>query len=1439
MQKLNIRRAVVLLVAVIVVAGSTHLLHSFQLQRNSLSFKNQARAAWNAEPKRVLEAITLMRVYLGLEPADFEAREELGSWYAGSGHFSTASILWEELVRTLDRQDPKDVVTIQRVRRKVIEAAVAQGRCTDAVVHLDILKRELPGDVDVLNLLGKCKISLGQEAEAINNFSEAIALRPDRVDIWYNKAMALRFPPIQKLAEAEKCMVDMIAVPANAKWAGAHHVYGVWFDEIGKHEEALKQAEITLSLQKDHSGGLYLAGQSELALRHFPKAEEYARRGMQAAPQDFAMYTLMADILVRNNQRDKAIAVLKSGIEITKAKGAKVQILWHLANLYLDSRGGPDAHNVADAVDCMRRMRTYHFSPVQMDFLDARVRYANDDWKTAREQFEKVRSKLNDFPQLMKCLDYWIGYCYFQQGNPDQAMAAFRRSLSFDKFYFKARDGIAQIFTANGQFKDAAEEYRQAAMGNSVDTEAWQAYARALVRWNRHRGPTEQNWDEVERVLKRTENLSPHEGQVKLLIAEMLLARGQDQRASELIKALREDSPNGVEYWIAQASLAELRGDVGQANQILAEARNKLGDGVLIRLARATMLLRESGFQAGAEIEKLADDVDAFSVEDKVRLWSGLLNNLAEIKEYDRAKRLCRQIAEEQPHDATIRYRLFELALVTHDARDPAASLAELDRVLDEIDDIAGQGPLWMYGKAVRLTLEAAQGKPELLDAAWDYAKRAQEMRLTWSRPHVLKGEICRQRGNNEEAVDCYIQASINGDHDLEFIRLLLQMLFERQRYQEAEQVIHRLDNSQTILSAEILQQKAQIFALWGDFNRALEFARDAYDSSSNDYREHVWHGQVLKLLARRAQREGHKDKLPEIARQAEESLRRACQIAPNTAECRVELVQLLVATEQKEKARIAASDAREMIAAQASPLAMGYIYEALGEIKQAGLSYEKAVKDRPDQPLAIRVLADFYLRNQDIQRATPQIERLLGGDLQASESDLASARRMKAVILAGQGYSRLKEANELIDRNLASPLAYPQDKRLKIRFLLADPGRARSPEVLELAESLVMTGGAEPDPDDRYQLAQLYLGRGDWEHCREQMEKLVNGSQSNPRYLAVYVRMLLNRNELGDAEEGLDRLERVSNPGLTVPLHVELLYRRKEWGKVPGFLAAYVGQEKAEPNDPLDRSLVAARLLEALAGRSTAPAQRDVARSYLETARQWYESYVQKRPAAAMLLGFQARCGKVEEALRGLERYGEKSDPRDVFEVAGAVVSRAETTPAQLAKLESIVSALLDKTQRPTPLLIVLAQIQSARGRLLDSENIYREILRKDPHNDSACNNLSTVLALQKTKLDEALELIEKTIQRAGPQGPFLDTRALVHIARHEPRRALDDLDLALTEKATPLRLFHRAWAYHELAMGDKAKESLRSARKGGLEDSMLVGPEREVGKLIAQNSK
>ena len=106
MRTLNVKRLVVFLVVVIVVAGSAHLLHSYQVQRNSPTFKNQAEAAWNDGPKRVRDALRLMNAYLGLAPHDYEAREELGGWLFDVGQFAATSTTLEELLRSLEKQDP-------------------------------------------------------------------------------------------------------------------------------------------------------------------------------------------------------------------------------------------------------------------------------------------------------------------------------------------------------------------------------------------------------------------------------------------------------------------------------------------------------------------------------------------------------------------------------------------------------------------------------------------------------------------------------------------------------------------------------------------------------------------------------------------------------------------------------------------------------------------------------------------------------------------------------------------------------------------------------------------------------------------------------------------------------------------------------------------------------------------------------------------------------------------------------------------------------------------------------------------------------------------------------------------------------------------------------------------------------------------------------------
>ncbi len=763
MRTLNVKATVIFLIVLTVVVGSTHLLHSYQVSRHSTLFRTMAREAWNATPRRADDAIQCMTNYLSIEPNDFEAVKDLGFWQAETGRFNAAANRLEELLRMLEKNGGPDKhkEMMGDIHRELVQIYMkGLKKWADAEGHLEALLQDYPldrpqeidiGGAALLQRLAECQRHQRQEKEAIESYTKALANPKNRgrYDIYRDWAMTLRYATVMKpdIAAAEEVMKKMIAVPENAKSPEAHDVYAFWLDELGDvqstredvekvNERALDQATAALALKNDDTGGLYMAGKCEKNLqqlvdkkkRDYSKAEDYVRRGLKAAPQETSLYILLADIYGCMNRQDQQIRALKEGIQTLKSTYDKSTLLWSLANLYLDGHNGAvDAASMAAAKECIRQLQEYRLSKPQLKFLEARVLYANNEWKAFLDVFEKEdRPDLPQDPKMMKCLYYWIGYCYLQQGNPDKADIAFHRALKYDEFDFKAHDGLAQIYYGRGQVENAVKEYRQAAAGNPENGDAWVAYARALLTSTLQKKEQERD---LEFLVSELEKAKKHvsDGRLDMYWIDALVSQGNAkglEQAEEMLKELQKVSPNSTMVYVAQANLEARHGHLDKARAILDGARAKLGDDYTLRLARASYA-RDSE-HAGAEIEKLAENVAAYSTDEKINLMNGLLNNLMGIGDFERAKAIGRQIALLQPHDATIRYRLLELDLRTHNFREPAESLAEIDRLLGEIENIAGQGPLWYYGKAVRLRLEAGSknANPELLRQAMEMCAR-------------------------------------------------------------------------------------------------------------------------------------------------------------------------------------------------------------------------------------------------------------------------------------------------------------------------------------------------------------------------------------------------------------------------------------------------------------------------------------------------------------------------------------------------------------------------------------------------------------------------------------------------------------------------------------------------------------------------------------------
>jgi tetratricopeptide (TPR) repeat protein len=1437
MRTLNVKAAVILLIVVIAVVGSTHLLHSYQVLRHSSTLYDMAVAAWKETPRRDVDAIQCMRSYLVLKPQDYKAVKELSGWLVETRRYSAAAMTLEELLRGLEKQDPPDMKMLKEVRRQLAFIWMDNLRNLPAAeTYLKGLLQDYPLDhpeqldaegAELVWRLGDCQRKQGKEREAIACYKQALANDKNkcRVDIYYDLAMTMLFNE-RDAAAARRYMAEMIAVKQNAESPYARQVYAMWLEELGDseagmhqtdaavkdYEEALHQAEAALTLKPDSPGALYVAAKCNLGLRHFPKAAEYCERGLKAVPQGAEMYILMADVYTREDRRDKAIELLKQGVQTLKSSAAKGQLLWHLANFELDGTGGQDnAAGVKQAQERIRQMGEYRFPSDQLDFLKARVLYASEDWESARKAFDAVRPKMTDFPPQMKMLYYWTGYCHLQQGDPDQADYAFHLALKYDPFFFKAHDGIAQIYISKGQLKDAVDEYRLAANANLADGEAWVAYLRAVLLMTLSGKEEDRNWALLFHELDRAKQLHPTNSQIDNLMLQAELAQGkfQDLEAS----LVHGGVPKNVSDYIAMADLNARHGKFNEARAALDEARAKFGDNCLLRLAAATLALRDPNTGSGAEIEKLAENLDHFSAEEKIQLLGGLFDDLLELRDFDRAKAVGRRFSELRPHDAMIRYRLLELDLATHNYREPGASLADIDRLLHEIEAAAGRGPIWNYAKAVRLWLEN-RDKPELLGTeakdlpenpktAMDYASWAQRRRKSWSRPDVLMGNIWRAQGDDDKALEHYLQASVNGERDPEFNRDLLQMLRQRQRYQDAEQVIRRLENNRVSVSQDARKSEAWIFALGGEFEKAVQSAEKGYDDRSDDYRDHLWHAQVLRILARRARLEGHADQLHKIVAGAEQSLRKAIEIAPAAADCRVELVLLLVDAERMRDARNAAAEAELMVSREVAPLALGYIYAALGEKEKAATSYEKVLASQPDNPSIVRTAAEFYFRSRDSRHAAPLIERLLSGQLAVSGDERASARRMKAAMLFEEGYPKLKEALALIEQNLVPPPGSAEDRRIKAYFLLSDPAAARTPETLALMEGLVKPGGASPEPRDRFELARLYLRRNQWALCREQMETLVNAARPETQYQEAYVKMLLDQNALHDAEFRLKNLEEKGKSGSTVALRAELMFRQGKWGAIATFLASYLNEAGATPEKRANRVLMVARLYEDFGQRLHQPTELAVARDFFELAGKLLQENAKTGPSGQMVLAaFCARRGRLDETLKILQQYSAKVRPGELAAASAAVIHAEKVSPQQLQQVETILTTAAAADKLPTPLLTVLGVLKITQGQPEKAEAYYRQVLTRDPNDFRAHNNLALLLALSDKKTDEALELINRAIELAGAQSGLLDSLAVVRIAREEPQLALEDLEIILTNPAEignpdyPVWLFHKARA-------------------------------------------
>ncbi len=730
---------------------------------------------------------------------------------------------------------------------------------------------------------------------------------------------------------------------------------------------------------------------------------------------------------LRGNDRKQAVAALREGAN--KASNRR-EILWDLGRILIDQG---DLDEAQEAIDKLRKLPAdEQTDPTMVDYLDAQVLWSRGKWLLAAKAFDGLSRRLAQPAQntrsadagadatqdMLKEVQYRLARCYEQLGDTEAQLAAYRTAAKIDPLWAPARMGVAATLAALGNVGEALEEYRQVGRLEGMAATADFQVARLLVLRNLRLRATKDDWNEVKSILDRLTQPVPATDLI-LLRAEAEYGQGHVAETEKLLDSMREKYPDRTEIWAASVTLANRQQHWDRAAELLAAADKRFGDRAWLRLARGEYLLARKGKNSVAELVKLGEAATQFPAEERLNLDRGLAMYVWEAGAVEPAKQLARAACEADRTNLAVRLLMFELTYLSQDT-------SGMEKVLAEIAEFQPEGALWHYGEAVRLALLAdqekdAQKQSELFSQALTHLGKARDKRPGWGRVPLLAARLYDRKKQIDLAIDNYCAAIDGGEIGPAVVRRAFELLYKRQRYAEADEMLRHLEQRQAVFVTDLGRLASEVSLRLENVDRAVQISQQVAEQSK-DWADHLWLGELQRLLGNRALADQRPDLAQACFTAGEKSFRRAVDLSRTTPDTWVGLVRFLASTGRKEEGQAVLKEATANIPSDKAALALAQCYEALGNLPDAEKQYRAVLAKGANDPLVLRRVAEFYLRIGRPADSQPHLQKIISKQVGAEEEQVAWARRAMARVLREKGgYANQLQAEALLDQNLAA----------------------------------------------------------------------------------------------------------------------------------------------------------------------------------------------------------------------------------------------------------------------------------------------------------------------------------------------------------------------------------------------------------------------------------
>ena len=1530
LRRMNVRFLTIMMVLSLVVIVCVALLHRYQLRQFSGQWRQDMQAA--LEGGNIDKAITACTRYLTLYPNDTETLVQLGILLdenaASRPMLQQAFMTFETVLRQDDGRD--------KVRLRLVDVAIKLGRYSDALTHIEILNGQSASDAELKFKAGFCKEQSGKIREAAQLYSESILAADAKIEYFTTLASLVllrqseldlkQIDPLKRNSvnasqvaaqimevAVEKCRPSHLAYIARANFRKSNgDLDGAQKDiqtslELAEDDPDVLLAAGLMSLERANTAATY--GQPAEAAKYRETASNYARRGVD---QDVRLYFILAQVLVETGKRSEAIALLNEAIarlpavreQATADKLVQImvterQLLFLLADALISKAGadhsGTGEVPLKEPQSLLISLKKLSLTEPLVAFLEGRMFAANGKWHAAVRKFEQARQNPSQIFPLNRQIDLQLSACHQALESPDLRVLAMRRAVVTEPLWLVGRVEFANALADAGDFQEAIDEYRSLIRVVGVPIRLARLLTLAQIAL-----PAEaRDWTGVDQLLELARQTTPDEPDIPVLEAEVLTQQQNLDSAAAVLAVARGRLPDVVAIPVAQSLLELRRTDtqgsdgIAAALKFIDEATTQLGRKVELDLARAEVAIQVGGADGQRMLQEIQTS-PAYDPESTVRLYEGLARAADRLNSPQVAIAFWKRIIELRPSNLRA-----HLELAKRVRTDAAAWKAELAA----IRSLEGpEGPNGDFEEAVMLiesvlaeAVPATADSPQMksLNTARTLLSRAFVQRPHWAAVPRALGRLEEASGNEDAAFEQCRTALEKGDRSRELVMKVVPGYMQRKRFDEADQVLQTLAQSQPeFISGDLARMAWSVAWQRNQLDRALELAVDVADGSE-DFRDQIWLSELRFARGRRGA-------------EVEEPLEEAIRLAPTAPEPWFAKVAYLTRIGRVETAEATIQTASTSIREEDAAITAARCYELISEfsntenqyLAEAEKFYLKAFESRPagDVERGIMV-ADFYIRNADYPKAEKYLAKLLDPKTAAPNFAVTWARRRQAMLIAARGgYDDTKLALEMLEQNEASGTLVPADDlRAHAEILSRRPIRSERLAAIRILEQLDQR--KELETIDSFRLAILYEESGNWSGARKVILGLLAVDSPDPDHVVYFVDRLIRHDELIEAEAWMFKLEELQPKSFrTVLTRAKLLGVLHRSPEAVTILTEFIKDrqknilglpellEQGNSNDALeviktwlvdsanrntDRILLQVRELvqqqqteQAVAllrehvsqedlGDATHAAIMRVAADLLEeigelnAAEYLFRQFATLSPrqeAAFILAKFLARQGRVVEALAVCEPYVETGEPELIASAVVSVVSQGTATPEHLQQVDAWIQAA--GARKPDSLIcgVALADLRLLQHRFDDAEKLYQLILTKDKENLVALNNLAWLFAHAPGQADQALDPINRALEIAGAYPALLDTRAMAYLGNSKFNEALKDLKEAFEGSDEAIGYLHLALAYLEVKDTKSAATAMAEAEKLGLRPDALHPLEREklerVRKALPQQS-